>query len=286
VYNTLKGLELTIQSNRTLGQIAAVFSLLGIVSTIASVFDYGYLNAAATPTVSSLGFALLSGFFGLLAFIGFILFMIAMYGFSRDYGEHRIFNYLLYGFIATIVAAVIAGIAAFIFLLGNIFQNIPSTGASPTPSPSDITSSVLGGMSPFMALFSLVSLIWIIANVLAFRLLADKSGVPLFRSAAFVLLAGAVINVTMLAVFATFVFFGSIDYNTYILAGVPGALIQDVAWILLFIAYRRIQVTPPTQPYTFAATPPSPIMQTRVCPNCGATNPMDSTFCTHCGQKI
>ncbi len=276
--------ELTIESNRTLGQVAAIFFLLGVVSTIATVFDYGYLNAAA-PTTSNLGFALLSGFFGLLAFVGFILFMVAMYGFSRDYNEHKIFDYLLYGFIATIVAAVIVGIVFLVFIFSNIFSSLSSLGTSPTPSPSEITSSVLTGTPPFVALFSAVSLIWIVANLLAFRLLATKSGVPLFRTAAYILLAGAVINLIIQAVFAALAFSGSINYSIYVLAAVPGSLIQDFAWILLLISYHRIQ-SPPPQPYAAGTPSPPPTMQTRICPNCGTTNPADATYCTHCGQRL
>ncbi len=95
---------MTIQTNRTLGGLGAIFSVLGAISTISSVFLYGY----PTSSIANLSLVLISGVVGLFGFVGFILFLIAMYGFSRDYTEHRIFNYILYGFLCTVVAGIIA----------------------------------------------------------------------------------------------------------------------------------------------------------------------------------
>ena len=72
---------MTIQSNRTLGEIAAIFSMLGIVSTVSSVF----LNGYPASTVTNLPLVLVTSLVGLFAFVGFILFLVAMYGFSKDY---------------------------------------------------------------------------------------------------------------------------------------------------------------------------------------------------------
>jgi uncharacterized membrane protein len=99
-------------------------------------------------------------------------------------------------------------------------------------------------MSPFLAVFSFVGVIWVVFNVLAFRLLGEKSGVPLFRTGALVLLAGAVVNVGVGIIFALMVYLGSIDYSTYLLAAIPGGLVQDVAWILLAMSFFRIKVQP------------------------------------------
>ncbi len=233
------GLKLTIQTNRTLGGVGAVFSVLGVVSTVSSVFLYGYPNS----TVVNLPLALVSSFVGLLSFVGFILFLVAMYGFSRDYNEHRIFNYLLYGFLGTIIAAIIAGVIAVVVVLLNITSIIPSLNPS-TTTPSQASSSMLTFISPFLAVFSFVGIIWVIANFLAFRLLGKKAAVPLFGTAASILLAGAIVNVAVGIVFAMLLYWGSIGYNTFLLAAVPGGLVQDVAWVLLALAFFRIKVTP------------------------------------------
>ena len=124
----MTGLKLTIQTNRTLGGVGAVFSALGVVSTVSSVFLYGYPNSLAV----TLPLALITGFVGLFSFVGFILFLIAMYGFSRDYNEHRIFNYLLYGFLATIVAAIVAVTVVVVIFLTNLATLIPNVNSSNT----------------------------------------------------------------------------------------------------------------------------------------------------------
>jgi uncharacterized membrane protein len=69
-----------------------------------------------------------------------------MYGFSKDYGEHKIFNYKLYGIIYTIVAAVIVGIIAIAVVLANI---IPTLNTS-TTSPTQIQGLTLTYLSPVL----------------------------------------------------------------------------------------------------------------------------------------
>ena len=115
-------------------------------------------------------------------------------------------------------------------------------------------------------------------NVLAFKLLGKKSGVPLFRTGALVLLAGAVVNVAVGIVFAVLTYSGSIDYNTYLLAAIPGGLVQDVAWVLLAMAFFRIKA-PPTQTITPSNVPPV-AGQMKYCPNCGTPNQTDAAYCT------
>lgn len=278
-YIIVAGSKLTIQTNRTLGGIGAVFSVLGLVSTVSSVFLYGY----QTSTAVRLPLALITGVVGLFAFVGFILFLIAMYGFSRDYNEHRIFNYLLYGFLGTIVAAVIAAILVVIVFLTNLTSIIPSLNPS-TTTPSQVSYSMLTFMAPFLAVFSFVGLIWVVFNVLSFRLLGVKSGVPLFKTGAIVLLAGAVVNVGVGVVFALMVYSGSIGYNNYLLAAVPGGVVQDVAWILLAMAFFRIKA-PPDQTIASSSVPPI-AGQMKYCQNCGTPNQPDATYCKNCGQKF
>jgi uncharacterized membrane protein len=273
------GLKLTIQSNRTLGGVGAIFSVLGVVSTISSVFLYGYPNS----TVVNLPLALVSSFVGLFSFVGFILFLVAMYGFSRDYNEHRIFNYLLYGFLGTIVAAIIAGVIVVVVLLLNISSIIPNLN-HPTTTPSQVSPSMSNFMAPFLAVFSFVGVIWVVFNVLAFRLLGKKAAVPLFGTAALILLAGAIVNVAVGIVFAVLLYWGSIGYNTFLLAAVPGGLVQNFAWAFLALAFFRIKV-PPEQTIAPSYVPPL-AMQMKYCPNCGTPNQPDATFCTRCGQKL
>jgi uncharacterized membrane protein len=270
---------LTIQTNRTLGGIGAVFSVLGVVSSISSVFLYGYPTSSGV----TLSLALISGVVGLFAFVGFILFLIAMYGFSRDYNEHRIFNYLLYGFLGTIVVTVVAVIVVVAIFLSNLATIIPNLNQS-TTTPFQISNSMQTFMSPFLAVFSFVGVIWVVFNVLAFRLLGEKSGVPLFRTGALVLLAGAVVNVGVGIMFALMMYLGSIDYSTYLLAAIPGGLVQDVAWILLAMSFFRIKVQPVQT--TLSSNVELAAGQMKYCPNCRTPYQSDDAFCTRCGQKL
>lgn len=248
--------------------------MLGVVSTVSSVFLYSYPNSTAV----NLPLALISSFVGLFAFVGFILFLIAMYGFSRDYNEHRIFNYLLYGFLGTIVAAIIVGIIAFAFVLINLAT------LSPNINSQVFSSSMQNLFAPLGGIFSFVGLIWVVFNVLAFRLLGTKSGVPLFRTGALVLLAGSVVNVAVGIVFALLLYSGSINYNLFLLAAVPGGIVQNIAWVLLAMAFFRIKA-PLTQAIPFS-TVPTATEQIKYCPNCGTPNQPDAAFCTRCGQKL
>jgi uncharacterized membrane protein len=65
-----------------------------------------------------------------------------MYGFSKAYGEHRIFSYILWGLIITIVAAVIAVVIYLVIIFSNIASLIPSLSTS-TTSPNQITALML-----------------------------------------------------------------------------------------------------------------------------------------------
>lgn len=271
---------MTIESNRMLGGIGACFTLIGAVSSVSSLIQYAYPNSVATNMV----FSAVTSIVGVLSFVGFILFLIAMYGFSKAYGEHRIFDYILYGLIITIVAAVIAVVIIFVIIFSNIASIIPSFNPSTTsPSPSQITSTTLTFLAPVLAVLGFVSLIDVVFNVRAFNLLGDKSQVRLFRTAAKVLLAGALLTVVLGIVFAALASSALVSFNALLIMAVPGGIVQDVAWALLAIAFFRIRALP-TQ--TFTPTSVQAVTgQVKYCPNCGAQNQPDAIYCTRCGKK-
>ena len=263
-----------------MGGIGAIFSVLGIVSTVSSVFFYR--NPASASGLNVL-FALFTSVIGLFSFVGFILFMVAMYGFSKDYAEHRIFGYLVTGIIWTIVGAVVAGVIFVIALLLNLATIIPNLNLS-TTDPSQATASMMNFLSPFTAVFLFVGLIWIVFNVKALKLLGEKSEVPLFKTATSVLLAGAIVNIGVGVFFALLVYSGLIDYSTYLLAAIPGGLVQDGAWLLLAMAFFKIK---PTLTQEFASSYASGFSgQVKYCSHCGTPNQLDALYCTRCGQKL
>src|SRR5674476_478047 len=100
---------------------------------------------------------------------------------------------------------------------------------------------MLNYLSPIFAVIGFVGLIYVIYSVKAFNLLANKSQVPLFRTAAKVLLAGSLLNIAIGVVFAALAYSGSASLNAFIVVAIPGGLVQDIAWLLLAIAFFRIK---------------------------------------------
>lgn len=247
-----------IESNKSLGRVAAILLAIGSISGIITVFaDLLGISLISIPLA---GFVIIMGF---LSFVGFILYLIAMHGFSKDYAEHNIFEHLVTGLVLTIIVAIIGGILTGALLVFVFLSN--SSG-----SQSNYAT----------AFFSTVSLIWILFNVKALNLLSDKSAKPQFRIGAKVLLIAALLNLALNISFAIISTFISVPLNSIV--PIPGALVQSAAWILLAKAYYS--VTPPPQtilPYNFSPAP----KQVKYCTYCGAQNAVQAIYCTPCGQK-
>ncbi len=261
-----------------LGGVGACLTLLGVISTVLTLVRYAYPDSSP----ANLAFSSVTSVVGLLAFVGFILFFVAMYGFSKDYGEHKMFDYILYGLIITIVAAVIAAVIMFAFFLANLTSIFPNLG-SQAPSPQ-ATPAILPFMAPFLAVFGFISLINVVFTVLALNLLAVKSGVPLFRTSAKVFLAGAVVQIAAGIVFAVLAASGQVSIDMIALVAVPGGLVQYIAWALLAVSFFRITALP-----TQTGAPPNEYHavsgQVKYCPYCGAQNSPDTAYCVRCGKK-
>ena len=252
--------------------------LIGVVSQASTVFGYLFPHSTGALILTVAG-----GLFGVLSFVGLLLFLLAMYGFSKDYQDHRIFSYLLYGIIITIVAAVIVLailVIVILFNLSTLFPNL-SSSAPPSSQISSEMSKIFGFVFP---LFGLVGIIWIAFNVKAFNLLSDKSKVPLFRTGAKVLIAGAIVNIVIAIIFAVVSSYVAVSFNTLLALLTIGGLVQDVAWVLLATAYFRIQV--PAAPVQAAINIPPVSGQEKYCTYCGAPNQLNALYCSHCGQKI
>lgn len=226
---------MTIESNRTLGGVGACLTLVGIISTFLSVIQYAFPALLLSPIILSV-----SGIIGALSLVGFILIFVAMHGFSRAYNDHRIFNYILYGLIGTIISAIMIGTIWMAYVMLDLFSVIRSLTPLPNAS-SQIQSLLMPYISPLIIAFSTVTLIWIILNYKAYNLLADKSGVKLFRSAAKLFVLGALINIAFSVTFAILGFNISMGFFTFSLAIVPGGLVQYIAWVLAAKAFFQIR---------------------------------------------
>jgi uncharacterized membrane protein/ribosomal protein S27AE len=266
-----------IETNRSLGGIGSILSLVGVVSTIITLIEYGLGNYTQF-NASRFGSLIMSGGVGILAFVGFILFFVAMYGFSKDYGERRIFNYLIYGLVGTIIAGAVIGIIWFALTFASIFSNFSNVNP---PLSSNI---MMQYTAPLTGAIGVATLIWVYFNFKAYNLLGDKSEVPLFRIGAKILLAGAILNIIMGALVAGLTLTGAIDLSTFTLALTPGAIVAYAAQGVFAIAFFRIK-TPLTNTYS---TPNNSTysVQMKYCPKCGTATQMDTIYCTKCGNKL
>jgi hypothetical protein len=81
-------------------------------------------------------------------------------------------------------------------------------------------------------------------------LLAEKSEVSLFRVSGKVLLASVLVTIVIGIIFAMVSAYISVPYSSISLVGIPGGIVQEVAWIFLAIAHFRIKPPiAPTQPF-------------------------------------
>jgi uncharacterized membrane protein len=224
---------LAVESNRLLGGIAACLTAVGVVAQITAVVSYSFPLSAVDLVLLGVG-----SFVGFLSFVGFILYLVAMHGFSRDYDEHRIFDYVLYGFIIAIVVGVIFAVVFGAFVLSSVLSS--SQAINPL-DPSQITSLITQSFMTFLPVFGILGVIYIAFNLRAFNLLADKSGVSLFRTGAKVLFAGAVLGFILELSSVALASFEPISYSNILAISFPSVLIQDGAWALLAIAFLRIR---------------------------------------------
>lgn len=270
---------MTIETNRILGSLGACFTVVGAVSSVLS----GIRLVTPASSAANLAATAVTSIFGVISLLGFILFLIAMYGFSRDYHEHRIFNLVIYGIVAAIVAAIVIIVIWLAFFIAALVSIVPNLNTP--PSTSEIMPLIWPYIAPLVAAFGFVGLVSIIFHVKAFNLLADKSAVPLFKTAAKVLLAGGLVTVVIGIIYSAFAVVTLASFDFFSVTAIPGGLLQSVAWALLAIAFFRVKA-PPTQ--TFTPPPPAyaPSTQAIYCTHCGAQNPADAVYCSRCGQRL
>ncbi len=213
---------MTLESNKTLGGIGAILLFIGLL-------PYG------------------EPFTGIIALVGLILVLVALYGFASIYKERGIFNNFLYGIIAGIMGAVIAGVMVVVYVLTTLksflYQIYPgwngdwSKLSGLTPNTSNITMSTV---SPLLERLLVVFVVlWIFIIIAAFfarrslKTLSAKTSVGLFSTAALLLFIGAILTIVLI-----------------------GVLLMWIAALLIAIAFFQIKAQP-EQPVTTMAPPPS-----------------------------
>ncbi len=262
---------MSLEPGRKLGLTA---SIINILLPVITVILYGFIILSIIASVSravsgeSVGLPILSsaailGVFiglGLLGLVGFIFFVISMHRLSQYYNEPGIFKNMLHG----IIVAIVGVISLVIVLVAIVVYAIERAKTATTVAPSII--SVIG---VYLVLFVAFLAILIVSAVFwkrAFNKLAEKSGNNNFNTAGLLMLLGAALSVVGI-----------------------GGLLSWIAWIFAAMGFNSLRPkTPETSAFPYATPQPqftSP-MQKKFCPYCGTENPIDSVYCTNCGQKL
>ena len=242
---------MTFESSRSKGRIGTllIFLLPIIIST---VYIPIYFFRLSTNNIIYLSIILSA-----LSYVGYVLFLVAMHGFSKVYIETRIFKNSLYGFAASIIGAIAISIAVFAFLTP-ILDQLTSYAASPGTVPS---------LSIVTSFLQVMLVVWLVGSALAvtygffyrraFYALAEKSGESHFHTAGLLMLLGGALTIVFV-----------------------GGLITFIGWIIAAIGFFSMKPKP-TQ-----TAPAQALTQQKRCPNCGTENSSDATYCSHCGNKL
>ncbi len=182
---------MTLESSKTLGGVGSILLLVGVL-----------------PYVSSFTF-------GIIALVGVILILIALNGLANIYNERGIFNNSLYGFIAGIIGIVVAAVVAIAVVLSNLTSFLQkiypawdgklssiSSISGMTPNTSNLNfsdiSSLLAGIIVVFVILWIFIIVWAIFARNSLKMLATKSSVGLFSTAAMLILIGAILTIVII----------------------------------------------------------------------------------------
>ena len=193
--------------------------------------------------------------FGVVSYIGQILFLVGMNRLSRYYREPVIFRNALYGFSVGAAGSIVY--TAFIYWsFSSLRSLLPTT--PPTPSSPQAMSFLFAFIGFFLVIFVGAFILTLVQSLFykrAFYKLADLSGEGNFRQAGFLMLLGAVLTIV-----------------------VVGALVFFIGWIFAALGFFSIRQRP------MQLAPPAG--HVRYCPNCGKENSESDAFCSRCGNRL
>ena len=254
--NNTEVMWMSFESSRSKGRIATLLIvLLPIISSV--VYVPLYFLRLPTNNVIYLSVVLSA-----LSYAGYILFLVAMKGMSKVYNDARIFRNSLFGFVASIVGAVVFLIVAFGFLVP-ILDQLTAYAATPgTVPPLSIIVSFLQVMVAVLIGGSILAAINGFFYRRAFYALAEKSGENNFRTAGLLMLLGGALTIVLV-----------------------GGLLFFIGWIIAAIGFFSLKPKS-TQTYTPPSQELSGQALTKRCPSCGAENSLDAVYCAHCGNKL
>jgi len=210
---------MTFESSRQKGRIA---TLLIVLLPIISSVVYVPLYFLRLPTFNIIYLSLI---LSALSYAGYILFLVAMHGLSKVYNDARIFKNSLYGFIASIIGAVVFVVVAFWVLVPILEEFTVYAGSPGVTPPLSIVISFLQVMVAVLIGGSILAAINGFFYRRAFYALAEKSGEGNFHTAGLLMVLGGALTIV-----------------------VVGGLLFFIGWIIASISFFSLK-TKTTQTY-------------------------------------
>ena len=148
--------------------------------------------------------------YGILAFVGLIMVLAALYGLAGVYKEQGIFNNAILGTAIGIGGIVAIGVVVFFTLIDLLKAIIPGWNGDWTAlqnvNPADISANItFQAIQPFITSFLIgLLLLFVIAIAVAFFfrrsfiLVANKTGTSLFATTGLLLLIGAIFTIILI----------------------------------------------------------------------------------------
>lgn len=203
---------MTLETNKILGGIGAILMFIG------SIPFYQFSTV--------------------IALIGAVLVVVAMYGLANYYKERGIFNNTLLGLILAIVGFAVAAVLVFTVIFATITPLITqlypgwdgswASLAGMTPDTNAISNIDPATLLPLVGgAIALIVVLWIFAILAAFfvrrslKQVSLKSSVGLFGTAGLLLLIGAVLTIVLI-----------------------GVILMWIAFLLIAIAFFQIKPAP------------------------------------------
>ena len=276
--------SVSLETNRTLGGVGALLIIAGSAVSFLSIADaYSALSNPPTTTVYSSPLSSVGSVLSVLSLVGLILGIIAMKGFSDYYHESGIFNNTLYALLAAIVGGIAVGGVTFALVFIGVSRNLSTMLFTPTTiNIAEYVQELSGYLLLVVAAAFILGIIVMLLFRRGLNLLAEKSGVPRFRTAGNVLLASVVVSAVFLGVDVVLIGSG-LNFATIYLFSVPGTLVSLAAYVLIAMGFFSMKPPAGQVPASMAAPAAS---QVRYCPYCGAPNQTEAAYCVRCGKKL
>lgn len=238
-------INLGIETNGTLGGAGACLLVTGFVSAILSILGLITNNNLMTVQTASI--------FAILSFLGFGFYCLAIFGLSRDYKDRQVFRPIRNSLLIIAILYIPSLIAIALI-------------------PHDMSGKTV-------TIFLL--LVLVVYNYKTVKLLAEKTGIRILRTAGKLLILATVIDTAVLITLAVLYYAMGINYLTIGALLSPGIFISNVAWGLTAKGFFALQ--PPAK--SIIQDQPNQ-RQILFCPNCGTSTQPNQTYCGKCGTKL